>query len=145
MCLLAVCATKHRRSDQQQHHHPELVRCKALELTQKISILCGSGSHRKETETLGQRMILQCKTQQLFFQTSLHCRNACMPQLTLRWHMTCRITIAHFEAAGSSVRHRRRSQNTLLSIMRLRYMTWHYGGHHRLALRKRHSRHIKTC
>ena len=143
-CLLAVCAIKHRRSDQQQHQHPELVRIKALALTQKISILCGSGNRRTETKTLGQRMILQCKMQQLFFQISLHCRNACVPQPTRRWHMTCRITIAHFEAAASSVRHRRRSQNTLLSIMRLHCMTWHCGGHHRLAPRKQHSRHIRT-
>ena len=99
-CLLAVCAIKHRRLDQQQHQHPELVRIKALALTQKISILCGSGNRRTETKTLGQRMILQCKMQQLFFQISPHCRNACVPQPTRRWHMTCRITIVHFEAAA---------------------------------------------
>ena len=55
--------------------------------------------------------------------------------------MTCRITIAHFEAVGSSVQPKRRSQNTLFSIIRLHYMTWHCGGHHRLAPRKRQSRH----
>ena len=77
--------------------------------------------------------------------TSRTCRNACMPQLTLRWHMTCRITIAHFEAVGSSVQPKRHSQNTLLSVIRLHYMTWHCGGHHRLAPRKRHSKHIRTC